>query len=93
LEIDDMSLSFRMSGSARGSCVHRHNTIAGAAKCAERYERDCDSEGRYSDRRLVVLDEHTQRDPTETERMAFAAALENVKSERESRPAPFRPRS
>jgi hypothetical protein len=88
-----MSLSFRMSGSVQGSCVHRHNTIAGAAKCAERYDRVCDSEGSYSDRRLVVLDEHTQRDPTETERLAFAAALENVKSARQRPPAAFRVRN
>jgi hypothetical protein len=75
-----MSVTFRMSGAACGSCVHRHVTIDGAAKCATAFEQDCDARGGYSDRRLVVFDDDGRREPTAIELQAFAAAVENHKA-------------
>lgn len=77
-----MSVNFRMTSQARGSCSHRHLTIAGAAECAFRYERDCDKQGIYTDRRLVVCDGDGRRDPTPEEIREFDNRLANIQSDR-----------
>jgi hypothetical protein len=77
-----VSVNFRMTGQTRGSCSHRHLTIAGAAECAFRYERDCDKQGIYTDRRLVVRDGDEQREPTAEETREFANTLANIQSVR-----------
>lgn len=69
-----MRIIFRMSGSSCGSCSHRHVSIVGAAKCACRFERDCDEAGNYSDRRLVVIENNGVREATENERNEFVHA-------------------
>lgn len=71
-----MSITFRMVGASRGSCSHQHVSIAGAAKCACRFERDCDDVGNYSDRRLVVIENNRVREATENERHEFAHACD-----------------
>jgi hypothetical protein len=77
-----MSVNFRMTSQARGSCSHRHLTIAGAAECAFRYERDCEKQGIYTDRRLVVRDGDKEREPTAEESREFAGRLQNIQSDR-----------
>jgi len=77
-----VSVNFRMTSQARGSCPHRHLTIAGAAECAFRYERDCEKKGIYTDRRLVVRDGDDQREPTAEESRDFVNKLANIQSDR-----------
>ena len=77
-----MSVNFRMTSQARGSCSHRHLTIAGAAECAFRYERDCEKQGIYTDRRLVVRDGDEEREPTPEESREFAGRLQNIQADR-----------
>jgi hypothetical protein len=77
-----MSESFRMTSQTRGSCSHRHLTIAGAAECAFRYERDCEKQGIYTDRRLVVRNGDEQREPTPEEVREFENKLANIQSDR-----------
>jgi hypothetical protein len=77
-----MSVNFRMTSPTRGSCSHRHLTIAGAAECAYRYERDCDKQGIYTDRRLVVRDGDEQREPTPEEIRQFENRLANIQADR-----------
>jgi hypothetical protein len=77
-----MSVSFRMTSLARGSCSHRHLTIAGAAECAFRHQRDCDKLGIYTDRRLVVRNGDEQREPTAEEIREFENRMANIQSDR-----------
>lgn len=44
--------TYTMTGSVRGNCGHKHRTISGAAACSVRDQRDCQSVGGYSDRRI-----------------------------------------
>jgi hypothetical protein len=81
-----MSVNFRMTSQARGSCSHRHLTIAGAAECAFRHERECEKQGIYTDRRLVVRDGDREREPTPEESREFAGRLQNIQSDRAKRP-------
>jgi hypothetical protein len=77
-----VTVTYRMTGTASGSCPHCHTTIAGAARCAYQYERKSDFDGDYSDRRLVAFDRVASRDPTEDERREFDVTIENLKVER-----------
>ena len=49
-----MARTYTTSGNVRGACEHRHRTLRTAAICYHRDSVGCDSQGGYSDRRLVV---------------------------------------
>ena len=43
-------------GSVRGSCGHRHQSIADAVRCLNEDREGCASQGGYSDRHVVRVD-------------------------------------
>ena len=43
-------------GSVRGSCGHKHRTESGALRCLHADQRECRSQGGYSDRYPVRSD-------------------------------------
>ena len=45
--------TYTSSGNVRGDCGHQHRTIAAAAKCSQRDQAGCRSQGGYSDREIV----------------------------------------
>lgn len=47
-------VSYRCTGSVRGSCGHTHRTLSGAQSCLSRDVSGCHSQGGYSDRRIDV---------------------------------------
>lgn len=46
---------YTTSGSVRGSCGHRHRTVAAATKCMRRDHEGCVSQGGYSDRIILFV--------------------------------------
>jgi hypothetical protein len=51
----------------RGNCGHRHRTILGAVRCNDRDQAGCASQGGYSDRSIVAVQDGRQRMLTESE--------------------------
>lgn len=64
-----MSSYYIARGSVRGSCGHKHRTIAAAQTCCEKDQRDCRSlgGGAYSDRSVTPVDSGRFRDLTGSE--------------------------
>lgn len=57
-----MSSYYIAHGSVRGSCGHKHRTIAAAQACCEKDQRDCQSlggSGAYSDRSVTPVEERS----------------------------------
>lgn len=81
-----MSITFRMAGASCGTCSHEHVSIAGAAKYACRFERDCDEAGNYSDRRLAVIENNVVRKATENESHDFVHACDVERIRRTPKP-------
>lgn len=46
---------YTTSGSTRGSCGHHHQSLETAARCLARDQAGCESQGGYSDRRIVAV--------------------------------------
>lgn len=46
-------------GSVRGCCGHAHRSIEAAEACIARDQRGCESQGGYSDRRVVTAEDYT----------------------------------
>ncbi len=47
---------YATSGPVRGSCEHHHRTREAAAKCAARDQSGCESQGGYSDRDVIRVE-------------------------------------
>lgn len=62
-----MATIYTCRGSVRGSCGVKHRTVKGANECMGRDQAWCRSQGGYSDRRLVVIEDGLEREPTEYE--------------------------
>lgn len=54
-------------GDVRGSCGHKHRSIDAAAKCVKRDMSGCKSQGGYSDRSVVKIEDGELVDLTEDE--------------------------
>lgn len=61
-------------GSIRGCCDHNHRTLTGAARCLAKDQKGCESQGGYSDRRIVVLTATGTRPLSEAEDRAASDA-------------------
>lgn len=66
-------------GSVRGSCGHKHRTIAAAQACCEKDQRDCQSlgGGAYSDRSVTPVENGRFRDLTEAEQEELFRITDN----------------
>lgn len=60
-----MTEKFTTTGPVRGTCGHKHRSMKTAVECLKRDIRGCASQGGYSDRRVVAIDE--DGDTTELE--------------------------
>ena len=69
-----------MTGRVCGSCSHQHVSVAGAAKCARRFERVCDEAGNYSDRLLSAVENGAVREATGNELCEFLHAYDVEKA-------------
>lgn len=47
-----MAMKYSTYGSVRGTCGHKHKSIAAARKCLEEDQKGCASQGGYSDREI-----------------------------------------
>jgi hypothetical protein len=73
---------YTLTGSVRGNCGHQHTTIMGAARCSAEDQRDCQSQGGYSDRNLRVIEDGETRRPTEGEYLDFCDCIDRVRAHR-----------
>lgn len=48
--------TYTTKGSVRGCCGHKHRTLEAAVRCVRGDQRGCQSQGGYSDRRVVRTD-------------------------------------
>lgn len=69
---------YTLTGSVRGNCGHKHTTLSGAARCSVRDSDGCASQGGYSDRQLVVIENGSERDPDEEEYADFCDRLDQL---------------
>ena len=49
--------TYTTAGSVRGSCGHKHRSHAAAERCLAQDQRGCESQGGYSDRRVIASHE------------------------------------
>lgn len=49
---------YQCVGDIRGSCGHKHKTYATALKCLKDDQGGCESQGGYSDRRIVIYSDN-----------------------------------
>lgn len=56
------SPAYSTHGSVCGSCDHRHRSISTARRCINRDQSACASQGGYSDRYVVALNEAAERE-------------------------------
>jgi hypothetical protein len=54
-------------GSVRGGCGHKHRSIDTAAKCVKRDMGGCQSQGGYSDRSVVKIENGDRVELSESE--------------------------
>ncbi len=71
---------YTLTGSVRGNCGHRHTTLSGAARCACDDQAGCKSQGGYSDRRLIVLEDGEPVEMDEWTYAAWADALDRARN-------------
>jgi len=62
-----MSTHYTTRGSVRGCCGHKHRTIEAANRCQRDDQRGCASQGGYSDRGIVPVEDGDERELTEAE--------------------------
>ena len=53
------TIVYTTTGSVRGTCGHKHRSIRTAYKCVLRDHRGCVSQGGYSDRHVVAIEDVT----------------------------------
>lgn len=53
----ETNVIFSTYGSVRGCCGHRHETRQAADKCLAKDQAGCKSQGGYSDRSVVLVDD------------------------------------
>ena len=74
------TIRYTLTGSVRGNCGHKHETIMAAAKCSVQDQRGCKSQGGYSDRDLRVIEDGVSRRPTENEYAYFCDCIDQIKN-------------
>ncbi len=52
--------SYTTWGSVRGDCGHMHQTVEAAERCIAKDNRDCNTQGGYSDRGVRVIEERKE---------------------------------
>lgn len=62
---------FTCVGDVRGQCDTHHHTIGTARRCIQRDRDGCASQGGYSDREIVAIEDGQQRELTDVEQMAL----------------------
>lgn len=62
-----MTTYFTTRGSVRGCCGHKHRTIEAALRCLKSDQSGCASQGGYSDRQLIPVEDGQKRELTEGE--------------------------
>lgn len=72
-----MKTKFKCYGSVRGECGHLHRTIEGAVKCKKRDNSGCKSQGGYSDRNIVAVENNINRPLNEQEFIYSIYLIEN----------------
>lgn len=55
------------SRDVRGNCGHKHRTLSGAVRCNDRDQMGCASQGGYSDRSIIAVEDGDARPLTESE--------------------------
>ena len=63
-----MATIYMTTGQVRGRCAHAHRTLRGAWECIERDARGCATQGGYSDRYVVAVQNGESRSLCATER-------------------------
>ena len=66
-----MSTHYSTHGSVRGCCGHKHRTIDAAQRCVQSDQSGCKSQGGYSDRSVIVIEDGEERDLDEGEYAAL----------------------
>lgn len=56
-----MATTYTTRGSVRGSCGHKHRTMAAAVRCLMADQSGCRNNGGYSDRVVRVTDDDGER--------------------------------
>jgi hypothetical protein len=62
-----MTTNYTTTGSVRGCCGHEHRTLAAADRCLHDDGDGCASQGGYSDRRIVAMEDGDRRELNESE--------------------------
>lgn len=62
-----MATTYTCTGSVRGNCGHQHRTLSAAVRCNERDQDGCHSQGGYSDRSILAVEDGRERRLTESE--------------------------
>ena len=72
-------------GDVRGECGHEHRTESGAERCIAADQRGCASQGGYSDRYVIAVDDDGGETLLDDEADEFAAEQAAAEDEAEQR--------
>lgn len=59
--LGQMATTYTTTGSVRGSCGHNHRTLATAFSCLDSDQDGCASQGGYSDRQVMAVENGEER--------------------------------